>query len=208
MDNRTKAVIDADFFRNATEYDWSTTFFLRILDEMEMQPVMHEFVAETELRQNQYLDQLLQSGRIAVVRYEDYLRDDTDKEEYKEYFLDAYERINRFVFPTDEDIYEYSDKKESLGEIRSLYMAMKKGYHYFMSDDGGSRFLAKNFFSGKHAIEVNSLYDVLVKCKERGTNLTWKDINPTVTQAMNKRQDRIEELKKRYIAGNASANCN
>ena len=202
MDNRTTAVIDADFFRNATEYDRSTTFFLRILDEMEMKPVMHEFVAETELSQNQYLDQLLQSGRIAVVRYEDYLRDDTDKEEYKEYFLDAYERINHLEFPADEDIYKYSAQKESLGEIRSLYMAMKKGYHYFMSDDGDSKFLAKNYFSSKHAIEVNSLYDVLVKCKEKGTTLTWKDINPTVSNAMNKRQDKIENLKELYIKHN------
>ena len=202
MDNRTTAVIDADFFRNATEYDRSTTFFLRILDEMEMKPVMHEFVAETELSQNQYLDPVLQSGRIAVVRYEDYLRDDTDKEEYKEYFLDAYERINHLEFPADEDIYKYSAQKESLGEIRSLYMAMKKGYHYFMSDDGDSKFLAKNYFSSKHAIEVNSLYDVLVKCKEKGTTLTWKDINPTVSNAMNKRQDKIENLKELYIKHN------
>lgn len=78
---------------------------------------------------------------------------------------------------------------------------MKKGYHYFMSDDGHSKSLAKNFFSRKHAIEVNSLYDVLVKCKERGTDLTWKYINPTVTNALNKRQDRIANLKKLYITG-------
>lgn len=105
MDNRTNAVIDADFFRNATEYDRSTAFFLRILDEMEMKPVMHEFVAETELCRNRYLNQLLQSGRIAVVRYEDYLRNDTDKEEYKDYFMDVYERINLYKFPDNEDIY-------------------------------------------------------------------------------------------------------
>lgn len=201
MDNRTKAVIDADFFINTTEYDRSTAFFLRILDEMEMKPVMHEFVAETELRQNRYLDQLLQAGQIAIVRYEDYLCSDADKEEYKEYFLDAYERINLYDFPRNEDIYKYSDSQESLGEIRSLYMAMKKGYHYFMSDDGHSKSLAKNFFSRKHAIEVNSLYDVLVNCKERGTDLTWKDLNPTVSNAMNKRQDKIEKLKKLYITG-------
>lgn len=202
MDNRTKAVIDADFFINTTEYDRSTALFLRILDEMEMQPVMHEFVAETELCQNRYLDQLLQSGQIAIVRYEDYLCSDTDKEEYKEYFMDAYERINRREFSKNKDIYDYSDGQESLGEIRSLYMAMKKGYHYFMSDDGHSKFLAKNFFPRKHAIEVNSLYDVLVKCKERGTDLTWKDINPTVSNAMNKRQDKIDNLKELYIKHN------
>lgn len=71
-----------------------------------------------------------------------------------------------------------------------------------MSDDGDSKFLAKNLFSSKHAIEVDSLYDVLVKCKERGTDLTWKDINPTVSNAMHRRQDKIEKLKELYIKHN------
>ncbi len=102
-------------------------------------------------------------------------------------FLDAYERINRYEFPENEDIYRYAEKQESLGEIRSLYMAVKKGYRYFMSDDGDSRSLAANFFSSKNAVEVKTLYDVLIMCKEKGTGLTWKLINPTVMNAMNKR---------------------
>ena len=162
MDKQIKAVIDADFFRKATEYDRGTKLFLHMLDDLNMQPVMHEFVAGTELRRNEYLNQLLQADRITVIHYEDYLLDDADKEEYKEYFLDAYERMNHLDFPEDKDIYQYSDPQESLGEIRSLYMAMKKGYRYFMSDDTDSKMLAKNFFSQKCAPEVASIYDVLV----------------------------------------------
>ncbi len=71
-----------------------------------------------------------------------------------------------------------------------------------MSHDGQSKFFAKNYFSSKQATVVNSLYDVLVKCKERGTELTWKDINPTVSNAMNKRQNKIESLKELYIIQN------
>ncbi len=123
MDNRTRAVIDADFFRNATEYDKSTELFLHIMDDLNVQPVMHEFVAETELSQNQYLEQLLREHRLVVVRYEDYLQNHADQEEYREYFLEAFERLNRYDFPKNEDIYRYKGKQESLGEIRSLYMA-------------------------------------------------------------------------------------
>lgn len=201
MNSRTKAVIDADFFRNATEYDQGVTLFLRMLDGLDMQPVMHEFVAETELRQNKYLGQLIQTGQLAVIRYEDYLQSNAEKEEYKEYFLEAFGRINRYDFPKDKDIYQYSDGQESLGEIRSIYMAMKKGYRYFMSDDGDSRVLAKNFFSSKHAVEVASLYDVLITCKGKGVGLSWRDINPTVMNAMNKRQDKIAHLKELYRNG-------
>lgn len=201
MDNQIKAVIDADFFRKATEYDRGTKLFLHMLEDLNMQPVMHEFVAGTELQHNQYLNKLLQDGQITVIHYEDYLLDDLDKEEYKDYFFDAFDRINRYDFLKNEDIYRYSGKQESLGEIRSFYMAMKKGYRYFMSDDADSRQLAKNFFSNKHVVEVESLYDILVMCKEKGTDLTWKNINPTVSNAMNKRQDKIEKLRELYITG-------
>lgn len=204
MDNQIKAVIDADFFRKATEYERGTDLFLHMLHDLKMYPVMHEFVAVTELSHNQYLGGLLRDGRIEVIHYEDYLLTDEDKEEYQQYFSEAFERINHFEFPENEDIYRYSDLGESLGEIRSLYMAMKKGYRYFMSDDADSRALAKNFFSNKHTIEVETLYDVLVLCKENGTGLTWKDINPTVSNAMNKRQDKIEELKRLYMAKTVS----
>ena len=112
--------------------------------------------------------------------------------------MKAYEVINYLEFPKKIDIYEYADKEESLGEIRSLYMAGKMGYIYFMSDDADAKSLAKKFFSSKREVKVKSLFDVLVMCKERGVNLQWKDINPTVTNAMRKRQDKVDRLKKLY----------
>lgn len=67
-----------------------------------------------------------------------------------------------------------------------------------MSDDADSRALAKNFFSRKHTVDVKTLYDVLVLCKENGTDLTWKDINPTVSNALNKKQSDLQKLKEMY----------
>lgn len=73
------------------------------------------------------------------------------------------------------------------------------GYMYFMSDDADAKYLANNFFSSKCKVTVKTLFDVLVMCKENGTGLRWKDINPTVTNVMRKRQDRVEQLKKLYV---------
>lgn len=42
MDEQTKAVIDADFFRNFTEYENGTGLFLQVMDDLGMEPVMHE----------------------------------------------------------------------------------------------------------------------------------------------------------------------
>lgn len=198
MGDQIKAVIDADFFINATEYDHGTSLFMQIMHDLNMHPVMHRFVADTELKSSLYLPTLINNCQLTVVDYEDYLLDDKDREEYDEYFRDAFERLNRFSFPEEEDIYKYTQTDENLGEIRSLYMAMKKNYCYFMSDDNGSRFFAKNSFSRKHAINIMSLYEALVQCKKQGTCLTWKNINPTVTNAMRPRQNRIAFLRDLY----------
>lgn len=173
MNERIRAVIDADFFRKLTEYEKGIKLFLRIMDGLGMEPVMHEFVADTELKGNVYLDELLTAGKILIVRYEDYLGEE-DREEYERYFLEAYERINYFGFPKKEDIYQYAECGESLGEIRSLYMARKKGYIYFMSDDVDAKRLAKSFFSSKRTVMVISLFEAFNKCKEKIRSLNGR----------------------------------
>ncbi|MCM1048317.1 MAG: hypothetical protein NC433_07825 [Clostridiales bacterium] len=197
MDEQIKAVIDADFFRNITEYEMGTSLFLKVMDNLGMIPVMHEFVANTELKGNKYLKSLLNDNKILIVHYAEYLKDE-DKEEYEQYFKDAYETLNYFDFPNECDIYTYEGKGESLGEIRSLYMAGKMRYMYFMSDDAGSKLLASKFFSSKRKVSVKSLYDALIILGRQGADISWKDINPTVTNAMQKRQDRVKELRELY----------
>lgn len=187
-----------DFFRHITEYERGIKLFLQVMDDLGMEPVMHEFVAGVELKGNAYLQQLIDAGNITIVSYKDYIREE-DMAEYEEYFLEAYDRINHLDFSEKSDIYLYADQGESLGEIRSLYMARKMGYIYFMSDDADAKYLANHFFPSKSKVTVKTLFEVLVMCKENGTELKWKDINPTVTNVMRKRQDRVEQLKKLYM---------
>lgn len=96
MGERVKAVIDADFFRHITEYERGTKLFMQVMDDLGMQPVMHEFVARVELKGNTYLEQLIDADNILIVSYKDYIKEE-DKLEYEEYFLEAYERINCLV---------------------------------------------------------------------------------------------------------------
>jgi len=77
-------------------------------------------------------------------------------------------------------------------------MASKMGYIYFMSDDADARTLANKFLSSKRNVAVRTLFDVLIMCKEKDTKLRWKDINPTVTNAMQKRQDKVNKLREIY----------
>ena len=84
---------------------------------------MHHYVYEVELRKSIAVKQLVEKNQIEVYQTEEFV---TDEKEYREYFLDAYEWFNRFELKEGENIYTYHEEDESLGEIRSLYLAKKK----------------------------------------------------------------------------------
>lgn len=190
------AVIDADFYIKMTQYACDQgVLFLQLVQDLGVQPVMHDYVVNVELKQDLYIKSMIESGQIEVRDYKDYLISDKDIKDYESYFLEAYERMNRFDFPEQENIYTYSCVDEGLGEIRSIYMAKKLGYGYFMSDDGGAKRLAKSFWVNPIVLSV---YEALLKCKERGTSITLKQLNPTITNVFRERQDKLKILQNVY----------
>lgn len=116
-------MIDADFFIKSTHNDEKAEIFLKMMEDLNIQPVMHHYVYEVELRKSIAVKQLVEKNQIEVYQTEEFV---TDEKEYREYFLDAYEWFNRFELKEGENIYTYHEEDESLGEIRSLYLAKKK----------------------------------------------------------------------------------
>mgnify|MGYP006954105896 CR=1 FL=1 len=47
---KTRAVIDADFFIKLALYDKKAVVFQKIMDDLNIQPVMHEYVARKKLK--------------------------------------------------------------------------------------------------------------------------------------------------------------
>lgn len=190
------AVIDADFYIKMTQYAYDKgALFLQLMKDLGVQPVMHAYIVNVELGRDTLIHELVESRCIEVRNYEDYLISDGDRGDYEAYFLEAYERMNRFEFPEKEDIYTYSCEDESLGEIRSIYMAKKLGYDYLMSDDGGAKRLALAFLKAPIVLNV---YSALLKCREKGTSITLKQLNPTITNVFRERQEQLRVLREKY----------
>ena len=49
-EKKTRAVIDADFFIKLAQYDKKAVVFQKIMDDLNIQPVMHEYVARKEIK--------------------------------------------------------------------------------------------------------------------------------------------------------------
>ena len=106
--------------------------------------------------------------------------------------------MNRYDFPENQDIYTYHCIDENLGEIRSIYMAMRMNCMYFMSDDSGARSFVKNTFTSKKRLETMSVYDALKKCCDLKTSISLKQLNPVIHQIFREQQDRLKKLQEMY----------
>ena len=190
---KSKVILDADFFRHITEVEPNSKVLEIALDELKMTPVMHKYVADIELKQNPHLDHLIRSGVIEIIGESDFITEENIKE-YERYFRAAYKIVNRIELGKGVDVqkygYSFEAPKESLGEIRSIYLAMKKGYKIFLSDDNGSKLVAKYVNNSKHMIKVWKLYNLFEECWKIGTSLTWKGIRNIVAKGIKNEADR------------------
>lgn len=175
----SKVVLDADFFRKFTDDEFNTALLEKVLNELGYDAVIHKYVAERELRNNNHLKKLIESNKVEIIGEDEYLSPD-DFDDYDEYFRRAYQTLNAIELGDDINIMEYGYKEEvfheSLGEIRSLYLARKKGYGVFLSDDSGARKIVGFLNSKKHHIDVYRVVDVLFRCNEIGADITYKDL--------------------------------
>lgn len=195
---KTKAVIDADFYIKLTEYAQDKRkLFCWVMADLNVRPVMHKYVADVELKKSTSLQELIAGGAIDIVDYDAYIDREND-ENYREYFKLAYEKMNRYDFPENQDIYTYHCIDENLGEIRSIYMAMRMNCMYFMSDDSGARSFVKNTFTSKKRLETMSVYDALKKCCDLKTSISLKQLNPVIHQIFREQQDRLKKLQEMY----------
>ncbi len=191
-----QTVVDADFYIKLTKNELSTRLFEKILQGMEMDPVMHKYVYSVELKGDPYIGGLHRKNALLVLDYSDYLLTEDEREEYRKYFLDAYEYMMGEEFDEGNDIYTYDEKHEHLGEIRSVYLAMKKEIPYFSSDDKDAGKLAERYVSNSaHRVEVLTVEKALRVFTDNGHVVKWSELKNCIPKAYKDDENAIERIK-------------
>ena len=204
-----KVAIDADFYRHTTEHEMGTGLFEKILSEYSYYPVMHKYIAEIELKYDERLPRLIKENKIEIISERDYLEKE-DIEDYEEYFHYMYERINQLPLGDENVItYGYDGQKarESLGEIRSGYMAWKLGYGILVSDDRHAKIIVNSLSSAIHPLVRKSLYDLLIDNHRNNGSITWKDIRVSIPRAFDRDEKRRNELINLYKPAETKIHC-
>jgi hypothetical protein len=179
-----EVVIDTDYFRFITLDCTDKELFLEIMKELDIMPVMHEFVYRQELHAESFVKSLVENGDIKAICYSDFLKDKGKSEEYDKLAKYAYNVMNGWEFDDEREFKTYHHEKENLGEIHSITMARILKLDIFMSNDGGAKqFVEGRLNSRKHKIQVMNVEDTF-KCilENADTNLNWSKIKNVVKQ--------------------------
>lgn len=191
-----KVAIDTDFFIKITEKSKDGDLFVKLMNELNVRPVMHEYVYYEELCGYSIAENLVNKKFIEIVKYEDFLADGT-REWYENAFREAYKYFNYNKFQGD----VYTDKKKgrNLGEIRTALMAVYMGIKVFMSDDCGAKeYVKERVNSRRHPLEVQNIYDVLmIIAGKENRKVSWSEIKGCAKRVVKDRK-RYEEIKAQW----------
>ena len=124
MIERQKVIVDTDFMNYMTRgKDGLEYYFDKIVDDLKLEPVVHEFLYEKEMMGNPLVSKLVREKRLTVIKYQDFLTD-LDDTYYSNLFSDLYKFCNdRPLNFGKANFRTYQESEANLGEIHSVILA-------------------------------------------------------------------------------------
>ncbi len=145
---KQEVIVDTCFLQKITADGKYLENVKRVLDELEFIPVVNKYVAEQELNLKRYMDELVKTGYIRVVEYDEYIKDDTDRIIYVDYFEKLYDEMKGFLeakggpkqmppfsTPKDQSVFTAHISGSSMGDIHMILMATYMRLPIILTED-------------------------------------------------------------------------
>lgn len=201
MNNSSKeAIIDTDLMNKITQAPHiadGKELFIRTMEELDVRPVVHYYVAEREMVVcNSIAADLIKSGYIKVYDKNDFVRNKEDESLYLEYFRKWYNFLNvEQPLEKDIDIFKLYRAGHSLGEIHSTLLAYFLKADIIMSDDSDTRDLVS--YSGLRGIKVWNLVDVYSYIgQKKEKKITLKEVESIIRSENSRDSAKQKRIKK------------
>ena len=182
----TKVILDCDFLQGILN-NTSVDFLKQLMNELHVKPVVHEYVAEVELKYCSEAQELIEDGYIEKIEYSQYLHSDYDRKIYNEMVWELLENHGKGTLPPEKyrDVFRegFHYSENSIGEIMSELMAKRMQLPLFASNDGGAKSIAKlRINSSKYTLTVKNIAELLYDIGGRENGLAWKDIKAVLRE--------------------------
>lgn len=203
MCERETVILDTDFMNymiRANDIKDKTYFFNKIINDLKVDPVIHEFLYEKEMMDNPLVKKLVDEGVIRVIKYEDFLEDLNDSY-YSKLFSDLYKCCNgRELDYGNSDFSTYQESEANLGEIHSVILAMYTGYTLFFSNDNGSKSMVNaKINTEQYQLKVKNVMDIFEELAIMNKKTMTKKDFDSLTKGDKGRKSYIKSIKEKWI---------
>ena len=190
-------IIDCDFFNHITESSKDIKNFEALIKDLNIQPIVHEYVYKEELFSNNCAKKMLECGLLKEEKFDDFINE-KNKNEYIRYFETFYKYANGMDIVYKKNNYKtYRKSGENLGEIHSLCLALIKVYPMFLSDDSGAKRLNASI-EKKSKIMIKNIYEVYEDIAKLKNKLTTKDMFLSVMTFSGVKKELVKKIKMQW----------
>jgi len=198
---KTQAVMDSDFLQGIL-HNGSLDLFRQLMDEMNVIPVIHPYVADVELQYCEEAQKLIKDGFIKRMENGDFLFAEEDKVLYNSQVWDILDEISEKELPPEKyrDVFRENFRltEYSIGEVLSELMAKNLKLPLFASNDYGAKRVARmHINSSKYHLEVKNIAELLDQVIDAGTSISWKEMKGILRE--NRWHKERERLREKYI---------
>ncbi len=209
---KSKAIVDTCFLQKLSSEGKNIDNVKKVIDELAFTPVCHPYMVKHELGLFSYLQNLVQTGYIQEIPYDEFIKDDLDKQLYEAYFEQLYEdfrvflaakggpkQIDKLRLSSSADIYEIHRQGSSMGDIHMLLMAMFMRLPIILTEDSDIEILntlaKKRIDIGSYTLKIYDAFDLLKEIASREKSSISKKELEQILNDIGKRKYR-SEIKK------------
>ena len=201
---KIEVIVDTCFLQKLSSEGKAVGNIKKVLAELDYLPIVHPYVYKHELSLHSYYVNLVKEGYIRVIQYNEFQKDEADKQTYEAYYLKLYEemrlaleavdspkQVDPLVLHKGKTIYDTHKQGSSMGDVHMILMASYLKLPVLLTEDSDIELLrdiAKRRLNlGQYSLQIlNGIHLIEEIAKKPTTSLTLKEIE-SILKSMGER---------------------
>ena len=208
---KTEVIVDTCFLQKLSSEGKAIDNIKKVLAELEYIPVTHPYIYEHELSLHSYFVRLVEEKYIKVIQYNEFQKDEIDKQSYEDYYSVLYEdmrltleamnspkQVEKLCLHKGQTIYNTHKQGSSMGDVHMILMASFLQMPVLLTEDSDIEMLRdiakRRMRLGQYSLQIlNGVQLIEEIAKKQNTSISVKEIE-SILKAMRKR-DVISSIK-------------
>lgn len=209
---KTEVIVDTCFLQKLSSEGKSIDNIKKIMAELGYIPVVHPYIYEHELSLHSYFVRLVEEDYIGVIQYNEFQKDEIDKQSYEAYYEVLYEdmrltleamnspkQVEKLCLHKGKTIYNTHKQGSSMGDVHMILIAYYLQMPILLTEDSDIEMLRdiakRRMRLGHYSLQIlNGVQLIEDIARKQDSSLSVKDIE-SILKSMRER-DAVSRIKK------------